>query len=925
MENHKITYYQHSKEETFKALSTRPDGLTENEVKNRLKIYGPNKLVEVESETMLVKGLRQFKDLLIIILIVAGFLSIYMDDYNSGIVLFLIVIINACIGFFQEYKAEKIMNALKLMINPKAKVIRGGVEIEVGSGELVPGDIVKLEEGDAVPADLRIFEEYELSTNDFALTGESNPTRKFTHAIRGTVPIGDRNNITFMGTTVATGNGLGIVIATGMQSEIGHIAHLSQSTSTELSPLQKEMNHLAKKLTILTLVIAAVMLLIALGVHFTLREAFIFAVGIASCMVPQGLPAEVSVALSLAAGRLAEKKAVVKKLSAVETLGATHIICTDKTGTLTKNEMTVQKLLIGEAEFEVTGTGYEPKGNVVDKSGEPLDPTVYKLFFETGIFASNARVNPPDSEHPDWYAIGDPTEAALITLGEKTGLDPKEMDKKFKELREYPFDAVRKRMSSVRKSGEKTILYAKGSPQSILECCTTIWDGKTVRPITETDRELVKKKDDEFASSALRIIAFATREIPEFSKSVTMEEAEQQLTFLGLAAMMDPPREEVKEAMDMAAKAHIRVIIITGDYALTAEAIAKKIGLGGSDATQKMTIVTGQELASMSDISLLQELINTNLIFARTSPEDKLRIVTLLKKSGEIVAVTGDGVNDAPALKKADIGVAMGKTGTEVAKNSSEIILLDDSFATLVAAVKEGRTIFRNIGKTVRSNLTTNTGELVAVLMSLAASALFKMPLAILTLQILAIDLVGQLLPITFLTWDPTEAGVMTQAPRNPDEHIFSKKTFKNILWSGGLMGLIAYGNFLLLFTRSGISLTSLTDTNPLYARATTLTYVTLVIISFMNMLSKRVGDTESVFSPYLWSNRRLLGSFILSIGFVMLLVYTRAANNFMQMAPLTAMDWFLAGAGGLIFLSIYEIIKWLERLKKPISSQDYV
>ena len=396
-----------------------------------------------------------------------------------------------------------------------------------------------------------------------------------------------------------------------------------------------------------------------------------------------------------------------------------------------------------------------------------------------------------------------------------------------------------------------------------------------------------------------------------------MEEAENDLVFLGLVSMIDPPRDEVKDAMEMAAKAHIRVIIVTGDYALTAKAIAKRIKMGGTESTEEIAVVTGQELASLSDIALLQKLIHTNLIFARTSPEDKLRIVNLLKKAGEIVAVTGDGVNDAPALKRADIGVAMGKTGTEVAKDSSEIILLDDSFATLVSAVKEGRVIFRNITKAVRSNITTNTGELTIVLLSLAASALFKLPLAILTLQILSIDMVGQILPLTFLTWDPAEKSIMTEAPRNPEDHIFNRKAFKNILWSGGLMGLIAYLNFLFLFTRHGIPILSMAADNPLYARATTLTYVTSVIISFMNILSKRVGDTESIFSSYLLSNRRLLISFALSLGFVLLLLYTNVANRFLQMAPLTMGDWLYAGIGGLVYLAIYEMVKAVGRIKK--------
>jgi P-type Ca2+ transporter type 2C len=912
-------FYRLSVQDTLRILNTKTEGLSQEEAAKRLQFYGKNKLATGKRDPLVLKLLRQFKDLMVIILIVAGLLSIYMDDYRSATIMFLIVVINALMGFFQEYKAEMIMNSLKLLVASKAKVIRGEKEIEINSDELVPGDIVKLEEGDAVPADLRIFEEHDLSTNDFALTGESNPTRKFLHAIDGEVAVGDRNNTAFMGTTVAVGNGIGIAVRTGMETEIGRIAHLSLTTRTELSPLQQELNYLAKKITIITLLVAGILFVIALGIHFTLREAFIFAVGVASAMVPEGLPAEVSVALSLAANRLALKKAIIKKLSAVETLGATHVICTDKTGTLTKNEMTVQKLLIGNRELGVTGVGYEPKGDICDETGcliPKKESDQYRLFFETGVFASNAKVSPPDKTHPSWYSIGDPTEAALITLGEKMGLDPVAMDKQFPEIHEFTFDAARKRMSSVRKRDGKIFVYTKGAPLSVLACCTHFWDGNKVRLITNDDREFIQRKSDEYASQALRNLGYAYRELTNYRENMKMVEAERQLIWLGQVSMIDPPREEVAAAMEMAKKAFIRVIIITGDYALTAQAIAKKIGLVDENGKGLM-VVTGDELAKMTDFELLQKLIYSHLIFARTSPEDKLRIVNLIKRAGEVVAVTGDGVNDAPALKRADIGVAMGKTGTEVAKDSSEIILLDDSFATLVSAVKEGRTIFQNIKKSIFSSLTTNTGELTAVLLSLAASALLKVPLAITGLQILAIDLVGQLLPVTFLTWDPTQDAIMNQAPRNPSDHVFNRKTLWDMTWTGLIMGAIGFANFLLLFQRNGFSPWNIQDSNPLYFRATTLTYVTLVVISWVNILSKRTDETESIFSRYLWSNGRLLLSFVFSLLLVCGLVYIPVVQNFLSTAPLTLNDWLYAGLGGLLYLAVYEMVKAIGRIRK--------
>lgn len=924
-ENHTL-YYQLSVEEAFAKLKTQKEGLVSQEVAQRLAIYGKNRLTLMNRESFLLKFLHQFKDLMAIVLIVATVLSIYMHSYRDAIILGSIVFINAVISFLQEYRAERVMDSLKSLVKAQAKVIRNGETIEIESELLVPGDVVMIEEGDAIPADLRIFEENNLGANDFSLTGESDPTKKFTHAIEGVTELGSRNNIAFMGTTVALGNAKGIVIATGMDTELGRIANLSQQTKAELSPLQKELNDLAKNISYITLVVGATLFFIAIMLKFPRRDAFLFAMGIAAACVPEGLPAQVSVALSLAAGRLAQKKAIIKKLSAVETLGSTHIICTDKTGTLTTNEMTVQKILIGKEEFDVTGIGYEFRGGFLKaddkKEISENDLNGHKLFFENGVFASNARISAPDQDHSSWYCVGDPTEGALITLAEKAGIKANELDKTFPELKEFTFDAVRKRMSSVRQRDGKYWLYAKGSPQSLLACCTHILDGETIRPITDTDKKLINEKDDEFARMALRNLGYAYREIPEFSDNLLLKDAEQKLVWMGLVSMIDPPREEVKGAIEAALKAYIRVIIITGDYALTAEAIARKIGMGGDQKDGKITVVTGKDLEGMSDIELLHKLINTNLIFARTSPENKLRIVTVLKKVGEIVAVTGDGVNDAPALKKADIGVAMGKTGTEVAKESSELVLLDDSFGTLVVAIQEGRTIFQNLKKTILSSLTSNSGELMVVLMSLLGTALFHTPLAILAVQILAIDLVGEMLPLTFLTWDPAQPKIMSEAPRNPSDHIINKFSMIDLLWSGFLMGALSYINFLFLFYREGASMTNLLPSDPLYIRATTLTYISVVLIQWMNIMSRRAGEKISAFSSYFWSNKKLLLGYAISLFLLLNMVYNPYVSSWVSMGPLTFLDWMLALCAGGIYFLIREAYKNRQMKKDLLRKQ---
>jgi len=579
--------------------------------------------------------------------------------------------------------------------------------------------------------------------------------------------------------------------------------------------------------------------------------------------------------------------------------------------------MTVQKILIGQRMFDVSEIGYEPKGKIYDDQGEALSTQELRslsIFFECGVFSSNARVGQPDEAHPKWYSIGDPTEAALITLSGKAGINASAIDKKFPEIQEFTFDAVRKRMSSVRKRDGKTMIYAKGAPLSLLACCTHVWDGKNVRLITNEDREFIKSKTDELASMALRNLGYAYREVNNYHEDFKMEEAERQLIWLGMVSMIDPPRKEVKAAIESALKAFIRVIIITGDYSLTAEAIAKKIGINqGKDKT--ITVVTGNELKKMSDIDLLHKLIYTNLIFARTSPEDKLRIVDLLRRAGEVVAVTGDGVNDAPALKKADIGVAMGKTGTDVAKDSSELVLLDDSFGTLVSAIKEGRTIFQNLKKTITSTLTSNGGELFAVLISLLFTSLFDWPIAIVAVQILAIDLIGEMLPLTFLTSDPPQEKIMTIPARKPNEHIITGPVLFNIAWCGLVMGALAYLNFIFVLFREGLSPVNLAGDNPIYMRATTLTYVTIVFCQWMNILSRRAGE-DNVFTRYIWANRNLLISYVITFILILNIVYNPYISSWLYTKPLTMLDWAYAVVAAFVYLIIREFIKLMVRRK---------
>lgn len=906
--------YMQDESSAFTRFDTTRNGLESVVAKTRLSQNGPNQLATTKTTSLPVRYLRQFKDLMIVLLLISGCISFLLGDSRTGIVLFALVLFNTLIGFTQEYKAERIMESLVRLVVPEAKVMRSGKLELIASPEIVLGDIVYIEEGDSVPADLRIVEESELSTNDFALTGESNPSRKFTHAIATTVPIGDRHNLTFMGTTVATGHGYGVVIGTGMHTELGRIANLSQDTAQDISPLQREMNNIAKHVTQGTVVLCAALLPVAIQADLGIKDAFLFAIGIASSIIPQGLPAEINTTLAQAAKKLAAARALVKKLSAVESLGATSIICTDKTGTLTKNQMTVQQFLIGSQSYSVTGVGYEANGKIVRNSSSnqeiELDASELKeleIFFTAGVFASNAHVDAPDAEHADWYAIGDPTEAALITLARKAGFEPIELEAKYPELKEFAFDSSRKRMSSLRAwgDGDTTYVFMKGAPESVLQKCTHAWDHGHTRPLDKQTIDSVLKENEILAQNALRNLAYAYKALPKGSNidSLTMDEVEKDLVYLGMVSMIDPLREEVPEAMEQAHQAHIAVSIITGDYASTARAIALKAGLAKDEADIRMVI--GDEVQKMSDKQILDITQSGSIIFSRVSPEDKLRIVGLIKDSGRVVAVTGDGINDAPALKRADIGVAMGVTGTDVAKQSADIVLLDDSFHTLIGAVQQGRIVFQNIKKGTLSCFTSNSAELVVNLISLAAASLFGIPLALSVMQILAIDLVAELFPIAALGWDKADRELMHEPARSPSHHILNRRTITDLLWCGILIGGLAYINYLLFFSRNGTPADTVVGSSPIHMKATALTYLTIVLCQLVNILQRRSQD--GLFTRYQLHNKQLWFAILLSLISVLVIIYS-PINTYFGASPLSTLDWTYALMAATIFMGIREI-----------------
>jgi len=910
MDGHKLPYYRLSPADVIEDLRSNEQGLTRAEARDRLTHVGHNQLEHTRRTPMGLILLRQFKNLLVMILLISACFAFYLKDGKTTTILLFIALMNAVVGFIQEYKAESLLSSLERLVVPHAKVVRHGKVQEIGSNELVPGDVIYLEAGDSVPADARVLQEDELATNDFALTGESEPTRKFKHTISADIPVAERHNMLYMGTTVALGSGRAIVVGTGMHTELGRIANLSTTTRADSSPLQREMNNLASRITQATLVLAAILTIIELRTNIGLKTSLLFAISVAAAMIPNGLVAEVNITLAQTASRMARAKALVKKLSAVETLGATNIIATDKTGTLTKNEMTVTHAVIGRTEYSVSGTGYELNGAICDTKGKPIGGKSLKelhLFFETGALASNAEVNPPDDEHPNWYVVGDPTEGALITLARKAGLEPSQLGELFPEQKEYAFDSARKRMTSVREVDGQLYAFVKGAPESVMQRSTDLWDHGHVRPLKDADRRFFAQYNETHATHAERNLAFAYRKLPKGfdPQQKHFDEAEQKLTFLGIVSMVDPLRDEVPAAMRAAQAAHVRVSIITGDYPATAAAIAEKAGLGAEGTEQaKVTVVLGEELPHLSDSQVLGLLLRGGAVFSRVSPEDKLRIVELARSSHHVVAVTGDGINDAPALKRADIGVAMGRSGTDVAKDAAEIVLLDDSFATLVTAIEQGRITFQNIKKAARCAMIDNMGELFTVLLSIVGTALLGIPASITAIQILAIDVVAQIFPITALGWDPALTQLMHEKPRDLHDHILNKRSVLEFISFGGIAAGLSYLNFLFYFLRHHISPEHIATSAEPYLQATILTYVTLVLCQFVSLLIVRTQD-QPLFSRYLWSNKKLLVAFGISLFCILNIVYNPLIQPYFRSGSLSFGDWMTAIGIAIVYLGM--------------------
>ncbi|ADO77630.1 cation-translocating P-type ATPase [Halanaerobium praevalens] len=904
-------FYRQKAKDVLEALGTSSKGLTATEAKKRLEKNGENKLQAKAQKSLVKIFLLQFKDVLVILLLIAALMSFIIGSYRDGTIMMIIAVLNSVIGFRQEYKAEKIMDSLNKLVNSPSKVIRDDQIGEIAQQELVVGDIVSLEEGDKIPADLRIIESFNLRTNDVSLTGESMPQEKESNQLAEERPLADRDNMAYLGTTVASGSAKGVVARTGMDTEMGKIASMTQAEDKSKSPLQSELQSVANKIAVFAVVIALALFGISIYQGYGLDFALIYALGIAVAVVPQALPMQVTVALSQGVDRLAGKNAVVKKLSSAETLGSTNVICTDKTGTLTKNEMTVKKVYFDGKEYQVTGLGYEPDGELLGEDGDPLSEAEIaemEIIFDAATMASNAEIHEPDADHSGWYAIGDPTEAALITLSTKLGTRSPKEDEENPELHEFGFDSDRKRMSSVREFEDGNYLKMKGALGSVLSISKHILKNGKVVEITKEDKEKLNKLNEKYSQDALRVLAIAYRKLEDEETDYVLEEIEKDVIFLGLVAMIDPPKEGVKESIKEAHAAQIDTYMMTGDHAITAQAVGKEISLSIDD--QDVPVFTSEDLEAMSESELRKTMEeNKSLIFSRVSPENKLRIVKNLKEQQKIVAVTGDGVNDAPALKSAHIGVAMGQMGTDVSKEASELILLDDSFPTLVYAIKEGRNIYNNLKKTVIASLTTNGAELTIVLLGLLAAAILGTPIPILAIQILSIDLIAEILPLTALTFDPASEHLMKSPPRKQEDHIVNKHSFSEIMFLALLMGGLAFTNFYLFINAQSEAVTTGTQ---LYARGTTISFLTIAFSQWVNIMSRRY-EYKSIFNRNFFSNSKMIYSILISILMVLIVIYS-PINSFLGFAGITLADWGRIIIAGFIFLLGHEVIKFFKR-----------
>ncbi len=901
--------------EVLRALGTDAEsGLSNEEAAHRLEERGTNELEERGGRGVLAILWEQFTSALIVILIVAALASALLGDYEDSIAIAIIVVLNAALGFAQEYRAERAMAALKQLSAPTVKVRREDRVREISARELVPGDVVLLEAGNLVPADGRLLESANLRVQESALTGESEPVEKNPAALgEEDLPLGERADIVYSSTVVAMGRGLFVVTETGMATELGKIASMIQTAGQEQTPLQRRLSQVGKVLALAALAIVGVVFALGLLRGEDLEVMFLTAVSLAVAAVPEGLPAVVTITLALGAHRMFKRRALIRKLPAVETLGSVTVICSDKTGTLTQNRMTVTVLDVAGHTVELSGGSFADSKPGLD-GGTPLavgdDPTL-ALLLGGGALCNDALLE--DDEEDEFRAVGDPTEGALVVAAAREGLKKPEIEVALPRVGEVPFDSGRKRMTTVHEvvsgSGSETlealmsvlneeqgsasyIAFTKGAVDSLLEISNEVWtdDGRT-ESLDEGWRERISDANERLAGDGIRVLGVGLRRLR--SVDGIGEEQERDLTFLGIVGMIDPPRSEAKDAVEICKRAGIRPVMITGDHPLTARHIATELGIA-----EEGRILTERDLSSLPGEDLV-DLVEEVPVYARVSPEHKLDIVEALQEKGHIVAMTGDGVNDAPALRKADIGVAMGITGTDVSKEAADMVLTDDNFATIVAAVEQGRVIYDNIRKFIKYLLTSNSAEILVMLVG----PFLGLGLPLLPLQILWINLVTDGPPALALSAEPAERGIMRRPPRPPGEGVFARGLGRHVLWVGALMALVSLATGL-WYSQIAPEIWQ------------TMVFTTLTLSQLSHVMAIRAGD-ESLFKVGLLSNKPLLGAVALTFVLQLFAIYAPFFQGFLETEALPVADLAIAIALSTIIFWAVEVEKWLARRKR--------
>jgi Ca2+-transporting ATPase len=880
-EQHRPVWHTLAADAAIATLGSTPAGLTSTEAARRLEEHGPNELETRKSVSAWQTFVAQFKNVLILILLGATVVSGFLGHTLEATVITIIVLFAVILGFIQEHRAGRALEALRKMAAPTARTVRDGEEVVVPARELVPGDVVVIRVGDRVPADARLIQSVNLTVDEAALTGESVAVEKISAALDETsLPVGDRKNMIYAGTIAAYGRGSAVVAATGMSTEFGQIARLVESVDAGRTPLQENLDRLGATLGKAALVVVALVVVVGLARGLPPIEMFMFGIALAVAVVPEALPAVVTISLAIGVRRMVRRHALVRRLPIVETLGSTSVICSDKTGTLTKNEMTVRRLCVEQQLLELSGTGYDPKGELL-RDGQVMQPTAaVQQLLRAAVLASDARLIHRENR---WTIDGDATEGALLVAAMKAGLDPARLRDEEPRVAEIPFTSDRRRMTTLHGSGPGHVAYSKGAAEDIIAGCSRLQGASGDAALTPADRDWFRDVEQRMAAEGLRVLAIATK------RDTSTADAESGMTLLGLVAMLDPPRPEARVAVETCEHAGIRAVMITGDHPLTAQTVAKELGL-----LTDQRVVTGQDLDRMSDEALARD-VSEIAVYARVSPADKLRVVTAWQSRGTIVAMTGDGVNDAPALKKADIGIAMGITGTDVSKEAAGMTLLDDNFATIVAAIEEGRVVFGNIKKYLMYLLSCNVGEIVL----LAGSVIAGLPLPLTAVQILYVNLATDGLPALALAVDPPDHDLMQRKPRDPRVGVFTRPVVAMLLAAGIWSGLV---NMTLFIT--------LIDRGRALGEAMALTFVTLVLIQFFNAYNCR-SDRHTVFRrPF--ANRWLNLAVGWEVALLIVIVYTPFFQPAFGTFRLTLADWLLVGGLAFSIVPVLEAVKWM-------------